>query len=112
MNKHLKTLAAGVAVAAGLAAAPALYARDNLAMRHDLMMGQGGMRGMMGGVMSDMMTMMGMSGGMGMREHCNAMMQGVKARGPTTSGGHPSPGSGASDKHRLPGAERLEGPAI
>ena len=92
MNKHLKTLAAGVAIAAGLAAAPALYARDNLAMRHDSMMGQGGMRGMMGGVMSDMMNMMGRSGDMGMREHCNAMMQGSEGQRPNDQWRTPQPG--------------------
>jgi hypothetical protein len=93
VNKHLKTLAAGVAVAAGLAAAPALYARDNLAMRHDSMMGQGGMRGMMGGVMSDMMNMMmAMSGGMGMREHCNAMRHGIEGPRPNDQWRTPQPG--------------------
>jgi hypothetical protein len=91
MSKHLKTVAAGVAIAAGLAAAPALYARDNLAMRHDSMMGQGGTRGMMGSVMSDMMIMMGMSGGMGMREHCNAM-QGSEGPRPNDQWRTPQPG--------------------
>jgi hypothetical protein len=40
VNKHLKTLAAGVAIAAGLAAAPALYAEDYLSMPHGSMMDQ------------------------------------------------------------------------
>jgi hypothetical protein len=82
MGKHLKTLAAGAAIAAGLAAAPALYAQDHLAMRHDSMRDQGGMMGRMGGVMSDMMTMLGMSVGMGMMDHCNAMTQGADNRRP------------------------------
>ena len=56
MNKHLKTLVAGAAIAAGLAAAPALYAEDYLSMPHGSMIDQGGMRGMMGGVTSDMMN--------------------------------------------------------
>jgi hypothetical protein len=108
MNKHLKTLAAGAAIAAGLAAAPALYAQDYLSMPSGSMMGQdmmgqGGMMGKMGSVMSDMMNMMGMSGDMGgMTGHCNAMMQGTDGQRPTTSGGHPSPSSGVSDKDRRP----------
>jgi hypothetical protein len=84
MSKHLRTLAAGAAIAMGLAAAPALYAEDDLAMRHDSMMGQGMMsRGMMGqgmmgqgGTMSGMMNMMGMSDDKDdMMDHCNQMMQ-------------------------------------
>jgi hypothetical protein len=90
VNKHLKTLAAGAAIAAGLATAPALVAQDYLAMPHDSMMGQSGMRGMMGGVMSDMMNMMGMSGDMGMRDHCNAMMQGGQR--PNDQWRRPQPG--------------------
>jgi hypothetical protein len=92
MSKHLKILAAGVAIAAASAAAPALYAQDDLAMPHDPMVGRGGMRGMTGGVMSDMMSMVGMSGGMGMREHCTAMMQGTHGEPPNNQWRTPQPG--------------------
>ena len=83
MNKHLKTLVAGAAIAAGLAAAPALYAQDDLAMPHGSMagqgmMGEGGMTGKMGSMMSGTMHMMGMSDDMGgMMEQCSTMMQGT-----------------------------------
>jgi hypothetical protein len=96
VNKHLKTLAAGAAIAAGLAAAPALYVQDYLSVPHGSMMdqdmmGQGGMVGMMGRVMSDMMNMMGMSGGMGMREHRNAMMQATEGSRPNDQWRTPQP---------------------
>jgi len=92
MNKHLKNLVAGAAIAAGLAAAPELYAQDELAMPHDPMMDQGGMLGMMGSVMSDMMNMMGMSGDMGgMMDHCNAMMQGTDGQRPNDQWRSPQP---------------------
>jgi hypothetical protein len=79
MSKHLRTLVAGAAIVAGLAAAPALYAQNHLRMPQGSTMGEGGMRGTMGGMMSEMMNMMGMSGDMdnmgGMMEHCSQMMQ-------------------------------------
>jgi hypothetical protein len=81
MSKHQRTLSVGAAIVAGLAAAPALYAQDYLrmplgSMMSEGMIGEGGMMGMMGGMMSGMM---GMSADMddlgGMMEHCNQMMQ-------------------------------------
>jgi hypothetical protein len=63
MRKHLKTLLVASILAAGLAAAPAIYAHDSDGAGGSMMgrdmMGQGGMMGMMGGMM----------------EHCNEMMQ-------------------------------------
>jgi hypothetical protein len=68
MSKHLRTLAAGAAIAAGLAAAPALYAQSYPSMPHGSTTGEG--------MMSGMINMMGMSGDMrGMMEHCGQMMQ-------------------------------------
>jgi hypothetical protein len=82
MNKHLKTLVAGAAIAGGLAAAPP-YAQ---------MTGQGGMTGMMGSMMSGTMPMMGMSGDVGGRtEHCNAMMQGTDGQRPNNQWRTPQP---------------------
>lgn len=80
MSKHLRTLALGATIVAALAAAPAIYAQSYLSMSHGSkmgqgMMGDGGIMGMMGG----MMKTMGMSGDMGdmggMMEHCGQMMQ-------------------------------------
>jgi hypothetical protein len=64
MSKHLRNLAVGTAIAVGLAAAPTVYAQDYLRTPHDSMMG----RGMMGE--GGMMGMMG-----GMMERCKEMMQ-------------------------------------
>jgi hypothetical protein len=81
MKMQLRTLALGATIVAALAAAPALYAQSYLSMPHGSkmdqgMMDDGGVMGMMGGMMSGMMNMMGMSGDMGgMMEHCGQMMQ-------------------------------------
>lgn len=93
MNKHLQTLAASAVIAAGLAAATALYAQDYQSMPHGSTMDQDvmrGTRGMIGGVMADVMNMRGRSGDMGMRDHCNAMMQGGQR--PNDQWRRPQPG--------------------
>jgi hypothetical protein len=110
MSKHLRTVAVGAAVVAGLAVAPALDAQDYLSMSHGPMIGkrmmdQGGMMGgMMSSVMSRMRNMMGMSGGMGdmagMMEHCSEMMQGM-------DGGH---GDRPNDQWRSPQSEQRDQP--
>ena len=74
MSKHMRALVVGGAIAVVLAAAPALYAQSYLSMSHGSVMGEG----MMGSMMSGMMSMMGMSGDMGgMMERCGQMMQGM-----------------------------------
>jgi membrane protease subunit (stomatin/prohibitin family) len=79
MKMQLRTLALGATIVA--AAAPPLDAQDYLRMPQGSkmdqgMMDDGGVMGMMGGMMSGMMNMMGMSGDMGgMMEHCGQMMQ-------------------------------------
>jgi hypothetical protein len=76
MSKRLRTLVVGAVLVAGLATAPALYAQNYLRMPQGSMMGEGGMMGVMGGMMSEMMNMMGMSDEMGgMMQHCSQMMQ-------------------------------------
>jgi hypothetical protein len=97
MSKHVRTLAAGAAIVAGLAAAPAPYAQDSLATPHGSMMGQGimgegGMTGMMGSMMSGTMHMMGMSDDMGgMMEQCSTMMQAPDGQRPNDQWRTPQP---------------------